>query len=195
MARSEDGRVIRSAALWGTILNVGGILLTTGTLGYAVLTIQAYEERCGPVDTCGSTQLTTTDMEEASPVPDAMDVNSVANTDTVAAEPPPDGTAGPQPDATVATELAEAKAALDQAKSELENAQASNEALKQRVATLEQAATQGPTDDGVSAEAAQCRSEMVQLRGRFNERVQGLQRTIRGLTDRLNECQARPAVG
>ena len=184
MGGSEDGRVIRSAALWGTILNVGGVLLVTGTLGYAAVTIQAYEERCGPVADCAPSRVSDT-METAQS--SAQNVDAVdampqgPGQDAVSNEATPEGT-----EPAITDQVEQLSKDLIAAQSKLAEADTTNAALQNRISTLEQ---QLASQNESASAAAQCKSELSGIHDRYNRIIDRIRSNSERTQQELNACR------
>jgi predicted RNase H-like nuclease (RuvC/YqgF family) len=180
MASFEEGRVIGSAAFWGAILNIGGVLLITGSLGYAALTLQAYEDRCGSVETC----------EPAGAGLETIDVSPTENAVTPSTTLPEQNAAAPAaapapPDPVLTEKIDQLTKDLEDARGKLAESEATNANLQSRIAELQQQAS------APSSDAEQCRGELVDVRNRARTAIEQLQRNVRELNVQLRECQNR----
>ena len=184
----EDDRIVRSAALWGAILNIGGILLVTGSLGYAALTLQAYENQCGSVLDCARPQST---EAVGSPEEAAQDVNMVGTV----SENPARGTAPTEtspngPDPSTTGQFQQVVQDLEAARGRLAEADATNAALQKRLAELEQQATAtGETATNASGQVAQCRSELAGIHERYTQVIDRIRSRAERTEQALNSCR------
>ena len=179
-----EERVIGRAALWSAILNIGGLLLLVGSLGYAVLTLQAYENGYRPPGS--GPPIPTFTADEAAPVENAP--VAASQPEPTAGTPPPEAQ-----DAASGERIAELTGNLQDARGRLTEAEARNEMLQRRVAELEQQATaQVGSTSAAAAEVAQCRADMTGLQSRHERLVERMQRGTAQLRERLQACLARP---
>jgi prophage DNA circulation protein len=183
VASFEEDRIVGSAALWSTLLNIGGVLLITGSLGYAALTLKAYEDRCGSVDECGPVAVETVDATPDETVAEP-DRNAVS---TVLQQTPAGSRPGPDPVLTAQVERLNGE--LQDARTRLAEAEAANGTLQSRIAELEQ---QGTGETAAASELAQCRATAAQARNRYEAVISRQQQGMQNLQTRLRRCEARP---
>ena len=134
-----------SGALWSAILNIGGVFLLAGSLGYSTMTLQKYEDQFGPLN--GS----------------AKQKESIQNATSAVAE-----ALGPEPDAGTA----QLDNDLEDARRRLAEAESRNASLRQRLDELEkQAVAQGGAAADADRNLAQCRTESTEAVSRLQQEL------------------------
>ena len=180
---TQAQRAIGRGALWSAILHIGGVLLLGGSLGYAVLTLQAYEDRYGPLDS--DRPIPTITASEAPPA-DNVSVTAPEPAVPTMREPAPAA-----PDAALTAQIGELTSSLQDARGKLTDTESRNAALQGRVAELEQqVAAQGGSATTAAAAVAQCRAEMTELRNSYNVEARRRAQENSELRRQLRVCMA-----
>ena len=131
------------SSAWGALLSMGGLVLLLGSLGYAVVTMSAYESEIDQLRTA----LAGTDTAptvEASPEPQAAPSEApsapptVVVTETVAATPAPAPTRRPAAGAASVDQVRQLQAQMISLRQQLEQAQAERDQARKDAANAQQ---------------------------------------------------------